>query len=300
MVVSETIPLGLVFRHNWPTVRLFFASSVLLTALHLLGLSLCLPSFPFTASGVALGIFLGFRTSAAYDRWWEARKLWGRLVNTSRTFARQVLTAAPSHEAAAHVDHEALIWGQIAYVHALRVHLRGETPASDATLQESLRHAGLEIPDGARNVPYALLQLQADRLAALRRDGALDAFGWQQLDVSLTDLLDVQGGSERIRNTPIPRAYTFFARGLVLLYGIALPTALLNELAVVTIFTSPVIATCYLLIDEVGRLIQDPFGSGANTMPLSALCRTIETDLRQRLGAPDVPGPLQPVDGVLR
>ncbi|HRI09383.1 MAG TPA: bestrophin family ion channel [Nannocystaceae bacterium] len=260
---------------------------------------------PFTLIGLALSIFLGFRNNTSYDRFWEGRKLWGQLVNTSRSLARQVLTlvgphatdgpaAAPAELAAAHRE---LIYRIIAFVHALRLHLRDEwTPEALAHLLPAADLAALE---GERNRPYAVLQGLGD---ALRRRWDADwvsPFHIPVLEASLCGLADIQGGCERIKSTPIPHSYTVLIHRIVAIYCITLPFGLVQTIGQLTPVVVVMVAYAFYGLDAVGDEIENPFGLDPNDLPLTALSRMIEVNLRQRLGETDLPPLLEPVDDIL-
>ncbi len=161
-----------------------------------------LTTTPFTLVGLALSIFLGFRNSSCYDRWWEGRKLWGRLINTTRSYSRQVLTlidgdAAPKRE---------LVLRMVAYAHALRLHLRTQDRWEE--LEPFLPAGEVEALRAERNKPYALLHTLAVQHRRAMDEGRLDRYHLPVLEATLTDLMDIQGGCERIKSTPVPLSYT--------------------------------------------------------------------------------------------
>ena len=167
---------------------------------------------PLTVIGAAIGIFVSFRTNSCYDRWWEARKLWGQLVNTSRLFAMQVLSYPAGPRDELRPIQQRIVRRHIAYVHALRSSLREQDPTRDA---EVIRY--LEVDELARdadepNLNAALLHHQLRELARLARARHLDARALQLLDRSIATLLDVQGGCERIKKTPFPQTYEMCIR----------------------------------------------------------------------------------------
>jgi ion channel-forming bestrophin family protein len=248
-----------------------------------------LPALPVAVVGGAIGIFVSFRSNAGYDRWWEGRKLWGKLVNTSRHWSTQVLAWCADRPTA-----ERLIHRQIAYVHLLRVLMREEDPAADEELQRWLTDEERAALPGWTNPTHALLHLQALAVTDLANRGAINELRLQRFDQTLDDLLDVQGGCERIKRTPVPRGYGFIAEQLVRLYSILLPFAVVHELLWLTIPVNVLICLSFLLISEAGRVLEDPFSVFWNGLPLSAISRVIERDLRNRLGEEDLPPPLKP------
>ena len=290
------------------------AVALLVTLLHeLLGiLDSNLTPLPFTLVGVALSIFLGFRNNTGYDRFWEGRKLWGMLVNVSRSFTRQLLTlvgprmldAGGDHHVAvgegeelARMRHE-LVYVLIAYVHALRQHLRDE--------QALVELEGLLPPElqrslpGELNRPIAILQWMGDRLRMLYDRGWVHPLHLTVLEGSLTQITDIQGACERIKSTPIPASYTVLMHRIVALYCLGLPFGIVDSVGVLTPVVVAIVAYAFYGLDAVGSEVEDPFGFDPNDLPLSALTRTIEINLRQRLGEQQLPPALAPVDGVLQ
>lgn len=256
-----------------------------------------LTTLPFTLIGLALSIFLGFRNNACYDRWWEARKLWGKLINTSRTSARQALTLIRGEGA----DELATRWVelQIAYVHALRFRLRQQREARFHELEPFTGEETLDELKSERNVPIGILH----RMALLHRDamdrGLLHAYHLPVLEGTLTTLTDIQGGCERIKNTPVPLSYTELTHRIVAIYVALLPLGIVTTTGELTPIVVAMVAFCFLGLDAVGTQIEDPFEEDPNDLPLHQISVMIENDLRQRIGATDLRPDIQPVDGLL-
>ncbi len=271
----------------------------LLTSLHRrFDLSfLDLTVLPFTLTGLALSIFLGFRNNACYDRWWEARKLWGRLINTSRSSARQASILMRGDGADALVARWVDL--QVAYVHALRFRLRQQRAAHLHELEPFVGPELLEELKRERNVPIGILH----RMAELHRDamdkGMLHAFHLPVLEGTLTTLTDIQGGCERIKNTPVPLSYTELTHRIVALYVMLLPLGILTTTGELTPVVVAMVAFCFLALDAVGSQIEDPFEEDPNDLPLHQISGMIENDLRQRMGHTDLRPDLVPVDRVL-
>ncbi len=260
-----------------------------------------LPFAPVAVVGGAIGIFVSFRTNSAYERWWEGRRLWGQLVNTSRHFASQVLVYLPKQGDQPSALQRELIHRQVAYVHALRVTLRNEALAKDAEFVARLPDE-LDAIVRESSPTHALVHRQFERLVAEREAGRLAELAMQSFDDSLRSLLDVQGGCERIKKTPFPRGYEYMATRLTQAYGILLPLALVGGLDNDWIVVPMTLLVCFAftMISEVGRVLEDPFTMFWPALPLSALSTTIEINLRQRLGETDLPAAKVPDErGVL-
>ena len=255
----------------------------------------------------ALSIFLVFRFNESYERWWEARTLWGRLVNASRSFARQALTLLDADQVAS--EGRRLVLRQIAFAHALRIRLRaggtGGSGAGAAEMHEQLRRL---VPDEAealgrsQNVPNALLARNSERLAALLRDSVEGRILLAQFDDTFLVLHDVQGGCERIKGTTFPDSVTLITRFLV--WGLVILLLLATVEPDGRGGITPTLAVCvmsmgYLWIDALGGDLKNPFDGAPNDTPMTSLSVTIERDLREMLGEEDLPAPVEPVDGVL-
>jgi putative membrane protein len=256
-----------------------------------------LTTVPFSLIGLALAIFLGFRNNAAYDRYWEARKLWGDLVHRSRSFARQVRSLlhfeAPVGPQDAGDPRRLAILRTIAFASALRHQLRG----TDAG--EEMRR--LLPPDEARACEAArcgtdwLLRRTGDDIGAWLRQRQVDAPVAADMDQTLSALAAVAASCERIKNTPIPFPYTLLLHRTAWLYCFLLPFGLVDQVGFMTPFVVAIVAYTFFGLDALGDEIEEPFGMADNHLPLDALCREVEINLREALGETDLPEPLRPV-----
>jgi putative membrane protein len=259
---------------------------------------------PLAFYGVAIGIVVGFRNSSAYARWWEARTLWGTIVNKSRTLARQVLTTmSPEANATAAEQAEVvavqrqLVLYQVAYVHALRQQLRGLDPVAAVTHllpDEDSAELARE-----KNLALTLQRRMSAMLTAACERGWLDQWEWQAIDDSMADLMDAQGGTERIKNTPMPKQFEFFPRFFVEIYCLMLPVGLVETLGWFTPLGSTLVGFMFLALDKIGSDLEDPFENTIFDVPMTAIATTIEINLRQLLGETELPPPIHPVHGVL-
>ena len=259
---------------------------------------------PLASFGTILGIIVGFRNGSAYARWWESRTLWGAIVNRSRTLARQVLTtmsperaATPAEQADIAALQKELVLYQVAYVHALRQQLRGLDPVPDVA-QLVPNEDPLELAR-EKNLALALQRRMSAKLVAARRCSWLDEWQWQTIDQSMTSLMDSQGGAERIKNTPMPKQFDFFPRLFVQIYTLLLPVGLVPTLGWYTPLGSTLVGFMFLALEKIGRDLEDPFENRVHDIPMTAITRTIEINLRQMLGQSDLPPAEQPIDGIL-
>lgn len=260
-----------------------------------------LTTVPFTLIGLALAIFLGFRNSAAYDRYWEARRLWGDLIHRSRSFARQVQTL-PTLGAPADPDNpqdlrRALMVRTIAFAYALRHQLRNTDGRPDMQRLLGADEAAA-LAASARGTECLLLRMAQD-LGALVRAGALHPALAANTDQSLSAMAAVAAGCERIKQTPIPFAYTLLLHRTAWLYCFLLPFGLVDTVGYMTPFVVAIVAYTFFGLTALGEEIEEPFGLADNHLPLDAMCREIEVSVLDTMGAKDLPARLEPVNSLL-
>ena len=282
----EAQPLG-ILRWQQANVRFFaIAGTVAWVLVSLLGIRfLELPVMPISIVGAVIGIFVAFRANQSYDRWWEGRKLWGRLINTSRHWCNQSihLTDSADREVA-----ERMVKRHVVYVHVLRCLLRKQDPYRDQDARRHMTEADTAL-EGSTNLTHALLDAQMAELAALSNAGRLAGHRLEVMDRTLMDLLNIQGGCERIKGTPLPRGVGFIAEMLIRIFSIMLPFAMAPELGIMVIPMNVLVCMAFALISEAGRVLEDPFNMFYNGLPLNALSIKIERNLLERLGTDELP-----------
>jgi putative membrane protein len=257
---------------------------------------------PLALYGSAIGIIVGFRNNSAYGRWWEARTLWGAIVNNSRSLARQacstIHTASPADDQTeVETVRKSIVYHQIAFVHALRQQLRGLDPLPE--IKGLLSEAEFDLLSGQKNVALTLQRTMGTMIRHCRVNGWIDPLEWQAMDRNLDDLADAQGGNERIKNTPMPKQYDFFPMLFVQIYCILLPIGMVEQLGWFTPLGSTLVGFMFLALDKIGRDLEDPFDNTIYDVPLTAITRTIEINLRQVLGETELPPAVTPEYGVL-
>jgi putative membrane protein len=252
---------------------------------------------PFTLMGLPLAIFLGFRNNSAYDRFWEGRKLWGELVLRGRNFARECLSLIDPI-AGNEAVRERMIRRAIAFAHALRHQLRQTDPAADVA--PHLMPGEWAALRGRRNLTHALMLEMGKDLALCRNTGMLDSVRAATIDANISAMVATGASCERIKNTPIPFSYTLLLHRTSYLYCFLLPFGLVDSLGYLTPLVVAIVAYTFFGLDALGDEIEEPFGVSPNDLPLDAICRAIEIDLRDALGDPDLPPPLVPVNNWLR
>lgn len=278
---------GSVLPSILPQLGLVTALAVAITASHgvVFGWKTPLTPMPFTLVGIALAIFLGFRNSASYDRYWEARKFWGQGLNECRTLTRQALSLLDKQ-----VDVRPFVYGQIAFIHALRGYLR-RVPV-ERELAALLPAELLARMREAHYPPTLILVWLGQWLHEQRRAGHLQPVLAAKMEDALSGLNQVQGGCERIVSSPIPFAYTVILYRTVGVYCLLLPFGLVDTLGWMTPLVTAFVSYTFFAQETLLSEIEEPFGNAENDLPLDALSITIERTLREMLGEatlPDMP-----------
>ncbi|MFB9864424.1 bestrophin family protein [Rufibacter immobilis] len=318
MLVHRNLSWRAIAYYTWKSMLYYLLLSAAVFLLHdyFEVIKLHLPFSTLTALSTALAIFLGFKNSNAYERWWEARQIWGQLVNSSRSWARQVITMiipANAQEAQEVRElQERMVYRHLAFVHGLRVFLRRPKPYNE-TRQEEIYEEANEYTDTIsflspneykvfchkNNPPNYLLNLQGDDLRRAYDRGWLSDYRFVQLEQTLVEFNNIQGRSERIKNTPFPRQYSFFSRVFVFIHASLLPFVFVEELRWASIPVSVIISFVFLCLDLVGERTEDPFENRLEDVPLTALSLGIETNLKEHLGDRNFPAQKDSSNGVV-
>lgn len=234
------------------------------------------PAMPLTLLGSALVVLTSFRNSSAYNRWWEARTLWGALVNSSRSFARQVLTLIEDDDGPNPVK-AVLLHRHVAYVKCLSAHLKGGLCGED--VQKLISPEEFERRHSTNNFPNDLLSVSAMLIAREYQAGRLDSIRLARIESTLVDISNCQGGMERIANTPLPYPYVVFPRLFITLFCLIVPIGLVETLEWFTPLASTVVGFMLLAIEKIGTDLQSPFRASEHEIQMKALCENIERNL---------------------
>jgi putative membrane protein len=241
--------------------------------------------------GTAIAILLGFRTSAAYERWWEARKIWGGIVNDSRTLIRQANGFIDSGEQKVE-DVRKMAKYQIAFNYALSTSLR-KLPLS-REVEKNLSEVDYSTIHNQLNIPNAILKLMEDHLATIFKKGNINAYHFGIMDQTLKDICDHMGKCERIKSTVFPVHYGFFIRLSIIIFALLLPLEIVEFLGVLTIPVTFVTIIFISVIESIANYLQDPFENRAADIGMTTISRTIEINLLQMTGGKNVPKILAP------
>ena len=276
-----------------------------------------IPWQPVALLGTAVAFYIGFKSNGSYDRFWEGRQLWGSIVNVSRVWAIRAFdfvqvpagAAGPSPAELA-ATHRRLLYRQVAWCNALRLHLRRQTaelwdtevapflPASEAAAAKKLS-----------NPPTHLLRYQSDELRALEQGGQLTEFRQVAMMQTIQDLFNAQGGCERIKNTPFPRQFAFFSFVFVWVFAAILPLGLVEEFdsraalgqyhVWLMVPFSVLVSWVFNVIEIVGHTSENPFENDIYDVPMTSICRNIEIDIRELLLETELPAKIEAVHDVM-
>ncbi|HJV24949.1 MAG TPA: bestrophin family ion channel [Aromatoleum sp.] len=243
-----------------------------------------LTSAPFSLLGVALAIFLGFRINVSYERYWEARRLWGAVLVEARNLARQALTLPGTRETA-----RPFIFGLSGFATSMRNQLRGQ--AHDHALAGLLPDGLIERLRGARFAPALVLLWLGEQVHRWRQAGLIDGMAGQQIEESLNELSGALGGCERIAGTPLPFTYSVILHRSAYLYCMLLPFGLVDTIGMMTPLIVAFISYTFFALEALSDEIEDPFGTMPNDLALDAMVSCIDASLREMLGETPPPAP---------
>ncbi|RAR60717.1 putative membrane protein [Paraburkholderia unamae] len=269
--------------------RLFLVLALSIVALaahdHILKLTVNLSTVPFSLIGIALAVFLGFRNSASYDRYWEGRKLWGQMLNETRSLVREALTLPLSaDDAATHGRARELVALLAALPHALRHQLRNTDPRAD--LESRLPPAVFERVMATRYRPATLMLCASEWVRREAREGRLDGYAVLAFEHNLNGLSDVIGGCERIVSTPLPFAYTVMIHRTVYFFCAMLPFGLVDSIGALTPIFAVFVAYAFMAHEAIAAQLEDPFGTEDNDLALNMMSTGIEVALHDLMGEP--------------
>lgn len=248
--------------------------------------------FPLTIPsllGTLLSLILAFRTGQAYDRWWEARKVWGSIANNSRSLVRAAEGFSAGNEAGKQFVKD-LALRQAAWAYSLGKSLRGQDPTED--INNFISADELMKLKQKANIPNALLQNQSQRIKEAREKNLISDFGQLRLDEIVMTNVDNMGMCERIKGTVFPSPYNLFLHITIYVFAITLTIGIQDAKGFIEIPSTIVISAIFLAIERVAVLLQDPFENNPSDIPVITLAYKIEVDLKQMVGIDDLPKPV--------
>jgi len=295
MLLKENIPFGYVFgkiKYELIWITMYAVGIAIYHNFHITRISI--PIAIPAILGTVISLLLGFRSNQAYERWWEARIIWGAIVNDSRNLTRQLLTFTNyAEETPPEVIRfrEQFVRRQMAWCYSLGQSLRKLNPMGG--LDRLLSKRELEHISRYDNKPVGLQELHAMDIDYALKQGWINRYQQVQLDSTLTKLCDSMGKCERIKNTIFPATYSLYIHLTLNLFIILLPFGLIEFFGVVEIPLVVAIAASFLLIEKMAIHLQDPFENKPTDTPVTAISRNIEKDLKQMLKDWQVPQPME-------
>jgi ion channel-forming bestrophin family protein len=229
--------------------------------------------------GTAISVILSFKLNQSYDRWWEARKIWGSIVNDSRNLTLQLQSFLGDGDGEAI---KRIVYRQIAWCYSLGRALRGLEPL--VGLQSYLSPDDMTQLLGHHNKPLGIIQLNASDIARLKQDEKLDTFCHVQVNSTIVNLTNYMGMAERIKNTVFPATYRLFLRFFIFLFVVALSISLSGVESYFEIPLLLIIASVFFLLEKTATHLQDPFSNKPTDTAMTSIANSIEVDLKQLIG----------------
>ncbi len=286
MLLKENIPVSYIFGKIWKEIAFVTVYAVLVAIMyssyHFTRISI--PIAVPTILGTVISLLLAFKSNQAYDRWWEARTLWGAIVNDSRSLTRQLLTFVDTQYESDNEEKafcERVSKRQMAWCHSLSRHLRGQDAMEG--LERLVSKEDIDVVKNYTNVPLGLLELQGADIRSAFKLGWINEFQQIELDKTLSRFSNEMGGCERIKNTIFPATYSVYIHFSVVLFILLLPFGLIEFFGIVEVPLVIAIACSFFLIEKMAIHLQDPFENKPTDTPTSAISMNIERDLRQML-----------------
>ncbi|HSF54064.1 MAG TPA: bestrophin family ion channel [Algoriphagus sp.] len=311
MIGISSVPTALFYFLNW----------------HWLGI----PWVPVALVGTAAAFIAGFRNTQTYNRLWEARQIWGGIVNSSRTWGIMVKDFVRSDKLEDEKElHRQLIYRHFAWLTALRFQLRESRSweniktksynkeylnyylvpewecGMEVDLVNYLKEEELNFILSKKNKAAQVIALQSSQLRKLNEEGLLSDLNYVEMQNLLKELYDHQGKNERIKNFPYPRQFSSINMYFVYLLTILLPLGFLNEFSKLgaevvwlTVPFSVIVGWVFLVLEQIGESTENPFEGGPNDVPISSMSRAIEIELRDMLNEENLPQPILPVNEIL-
>ncbi len=287
MILERRIPITYWFNTiKWDILIVsIFSSAVLFSSKYLIDLNIPISIGAFL--GTAIALLLSFKLSHSYDRWWEARKIWGSIVNDSRTFVIQIkgFTRKENKELT-----DRMAYRQIAWCYSLSQKLRNEDAAKN--ISEFVSEQELKSIKNKNNIPLALLNIHSQDLSILHKEKLINDYQQIQIDNTLVKLCASMGKTERIKNTAFPKTYRLTLHLFIYIFLVTLSFALTEIHSLMEIPLMVFISIPFFLLEKIAFNIQDPFENKPTDTAMTSISRTIEINIKQQLEEENIPEPL--------
>lgn len=314
---------------NWSKRPFIFGTLyglVIAAASYFLQFDFSIPWSPISIIGIAVAFYLGFKNNSSYDRTWEARKIWGSIVNNSRSFGAATVAFVKGDNS--DVVKKELLYRHIAWLTALRHQLRQSRPWEhinerakgynnpgvieedssklDKELQQYLSEEEIKYLQTKSNKATQLLKIQSERLQQLRDENKFEDFRHMEFHHLIVSFYEDQGKSERIKNFPFPRQYASTALWMTFVFSVFVPFGILNVFKDINSwmywlfpFLTGLIIWVFFLMEKIGDYSENPFEGTYNDVPITSIAKGIEIDLREMIEDTPIPEPEKAVDGFL-
>jgi len=291
MLLIQNIRLSRILRNTWHVDLIMIASCTAAYFIreYLIAHHFIIPTIIPTVLGTAIAFFIGFNNNQAYDRWWEGRKIWGAIVNDSRSFARALLNYVDDDQVTA----RRMICRHIAFLYALKANLRGTV---DEIYIKYLPEEDLKEIEKHANTHNAILNIQSRDLQKLSKANQLDGFRFIEINEMLVRFSDSMGMSERIKNTIFPTTYTYLTKVFIWLFVVTFTLVISQDAGPASIFLGWLIGFVFVSTQINGMSLVDPFENNSAGVPLNQITRTIEINLLQMMEETDIPEPIKPIN----
>lgn len=291
MLIGNNLSLFRILKITWKIdlLMIVFCSITFLIDKYVF-VSLKLPiAFP-ALMGTAIAFFIGFNNNQAYNRWWEARIIWGGIVNDSRSLARSLKAYSLDKEAV-----QRMVYRHIGFLYALTALLRRFK--DDTTYRNYIPCADLAKLQAVSHIPNGLLAIQSQELKILLENKSINDFEFMGINSLLVNLCDGMGKSERINNTVFPINYLFFTKLFIWLFIALITMSTNSEVGWYSVILGWVMGFVFNTINLNGLNLMNPFEYHSSGVPISSITRNIEINLLEEIGAKNIPQPLQPIKG---
>jgi putative membrane protein len=303
MLIGHNIRISRILRNTWKVdiIMIISCTAAYLVREFLIKHHFEIPTIVPSVLGTAIAFFVGFNNNQAYDRWWEARKIWGALVNDSRSWTRSVITYISQNEVSdeqLELIKNKMVHRHIAFLYALKANLRSTIDeAYTQYLMNYLDEAELSEVGRHTNIPNAILMLQSRSLQELNNSGMIDGFRFMEMSSLLVKFTDEMGMAERIKNTVFPTTYNYFTKVFIWLFVVCLTLVMSQYAGIWSIFLGWMVGFVYVSTQINGMSLIDPFENNSASIPLNQIARTIEINLLEMIGSENIPAPVKPING---
>lgn len=297
MIITKEISIHRIISGTWKHFLLNTITCILTYFIHLYLIpeSIEIPVLIPSILGTALAFFIAFNNNQSYNRWWEARKIWGTLTNDSRSWARQLIYfQTGSLQTEPNSLTKGMIYRHISFLYALKQNLRN---SSEDEYKRHISKDDAELIALESNKANGILSLQAKDLSQLLASNKIDVFKFIELNKILINFCDAMGGSERISKTVFPTTYNYYTRIFIWMFILFVTLVAAPSIGPWSILIGIFIGYVFLTIHKIGQSLLNPFEEISSGIPLNHITRTIEINMLQTIGEHEVPRPIESSNG---